>query len=69
MNTGRFIREILSRRIISFIKTTVCLQVVLLTREEINRLVEIGPEAFSYYLYPDEGKSHFLSQRKRTEEF
>ena len=54
---------------LSFIKTTVCLQVVLLTREEINRLVEIGPEAFSYYLYPDEGKSHFLSQRKRTEEF
>jgi len=54
---------------LSFIKTTVCLQVVLLTREEINRLIEIGPEAFSYYLYPDEGKAHFLSQRKRTEEF
>lgn len=54
---------------LSFIKTAVCLQVVLLTREEINRLMENGPEEFSYYLYPEEGKSHFLSQRKRTEQF
>jgi len=54
---------------LSFIKTAVCLQVVLLTREEINKLMEIGPEEFSYYLYPEEGKSHFLCQRKRTEQF
>ena len=54
---------------LSFIKTAVCLQVVLLTRQEIEKLMELGPVGFSYFLYPDEGKSHFLSQRKRTEEF
>ena len=54
---------------LSFIKTTVCLQVILLTREEIQKLMDIGPEEFSYYLYPDEGKAHFLSQRHRTASF
>ena len=54
---------------LGLLKTAICLQVVLLTRAEIDKLMEIGPEEFSYFLYPDEGKLHFLSQRKRTDQF
>lgn len=50
-------------------KTAVCLQVVLLNREETDRLLAIGPEQFSNFLYPEEGKKHFLSQRHRTDLF
>ena len=50
-------------------KTAACLQVVLLTREEIDKLLKIGPEQFSYFLYPDEGEPHFLSERIRSEKF
>ena len=54
---------------LGLLKTAICLQVILLTRQEIDRLMELGPERFSYFLYPDEGKPHFLSQRNRTEKF
>ncbi len=51
-------------------KTATCLQVVLLNRQELDRLMEIGPEAFSEYLYPENGdKAHFLSERHRSEAF
>lgn len=50
-------------------RTAVCLQVVLLNREEINKLLQIGPEQFSYFLYPDEGRPHFLSERSRSNKF
>jgi len=54
---------------LGLLKQTVCLQVILLTREETDQLLEMGPEAFSNYLYPEEGRSHFLCQRHRTEKF
>lgn len=51
-------------------KTITCLQVVLLTRAEIDQLMEIGPEAFSAFLYPEEGgEMHYLSERYRSEKF
>lgn len=54
---------------LGMMKTAVCLQVVLLNREEMDRLLEIGPEAFSDYLYPEEGVHHFLCERKRSDKF
>ncbi len=52
-------------------KTAICLQVVLLTKAEIDRLLEIGPERFSSWLYPDEpgAPRHFLSELTRSERF
>lgn len=51
-------------------KTAICLQVVLLNREEINKLLEIGSHKFSEYLYPEnDGDFHFLSERKRSAYF
>ena len=51
-------------------KTVVCLQAVLLTKNELDKLMEIGPRAFSEYLYPENGeKQHFLSERHRSEKF
>lgn len=55
---------------VGMFKTVTCLQAVLLTREEIDRLMEIGPEAFSEYLYPEEeGPMHYLSERYRSDKF
>ena len=54
---------------LGLMKTAVCLQVVLLTRSEIDKLLEIGPEEFSYYLYPEEGDFHFISERSRSDKF
>ena len=54
---------------LGFMKTAICLQVVLLNREETNKLLQIGPEQFSYFLYPDEGDSHFLCERSRSDKF
>ena len=51
-------------------KSVVCLQTVLLNKNELNKLMEIGPQAFSEYLYPEDGgKSHFLSEKHRSENF
>lgn len=51
-------------------KTVACLQVVLLNRDDLNKLMEIGPQAFSYYLYPEDGgKAHFLSEKHRSSKF
>jgi len=49
----------------------VCLLVVPLTRAELDRLLEIGPEAFSLWLFPEEESApqHFLSEVRRTERF
>jgi len=55
---------------LGLMKTVICLQVTLLTRAEIDKLLEIGAEKFSEYLYPEnEGKKHFLSQKVRTDIF
>ena len=55
---------------LGLLKQVVCLQVILLTRAETNKLLQIGPEAFSEYLYPeDNSRPHYLSQRYRTELF
>ena len=54
---------------LGLMKTTACLQVILLTREEIDRKLEIGAEQFSYFLYPEEGRPHYLCERRRSEKF
>ncbi|MCI7813069.1 MAG: suppressor of fused domain protein [Lachnospiraceae bacterium] len=54
---------------LGLLKEIVCLQVVLLTRAETERLLEIGPEKFSEFLYPEEGTAHYLCEKKRTERF
>lgn len=55
---------------LGLVKTAICLQVTLLTRSEIDTLLETGPMAFSQYLYPEEGgPRHFLSQRRRDGRF
>ncbi len=54
----------------SLFKTVACLQVVLLNKDDLAKLMEIGPQDFSEYLYPeDDGKSHFLSERHRSNNF
>ena len=52
-------------------KTAACLLVVPLTRAELDRLLEIGPEAFSLWLFPEEENApqHFLSEVKRSARF
>lgn len=47
----------------------VLLQAILLNKHEIEKLLTVGPEDFSYYLYPDTGRQHYLSQRRRTSKF
>lgn len=54
----------------SLFKTVACLQVVLLNKDDLAKLMEIGPQAFSEYLYPeDDGKPHFLSEKHRSDIF
>ena len=51
-------------------KTVACLQVVLLNEAELEKLMEIGPVAFSEYLYPEDGsEAHFITERHRSEKF
>ncbi len=52
-------------------KTVVCLQAVLLNKADLDKLMDIGPQAFSDYLYPEEcdKKQHFLSEKHRSEKF
>lgn len=54
---------------LGMLKAAVCLQVVLLNRAEVDRLVAIGPEQFSCFLYPDDGDRHFICERKRSDKF
>lgn len=50
-------------------KKVACLQVVLLNRAEVDTLLKIGGQQFSEYLCPEEGRPHFLSERRRSEKF
>lgn len=51
-------------------KTVACLQVILLNKNELEMLMEIGPDKFSNYLYPQENiREHFLSERHRSDKF
>lgn len=52
-------------------KSVACLQVVLLNKADLEKLMKIGPQAFSAYLYPEEEgqPSHFLSEKHRSEKF
>ena len=54
---------------LSPVKETRCLQVTLLTREETEQMRTLGPEKFYDFLYPSQGKAHFLSQRFRDSLF
>ena len=51
-------------------KSVCILQPVLLNRSELDQLVQVGAQAFSEYLYPeDESRPHFLSELKRSKIF
>ena len=55
---------------LGLMKTVACLQVVLLNKKELDKLMEVGPIAFSNYLYPeDSSTAHFLTERHRSEKF
>ena len=54
---------------LGFMHETEILQAVLLTRPEVDRLLEIGSDDFSDYLYPEEGKNHILCERYHSEKF
>ena len=54
---------------LGLMKIAVCLQVVLLNREETNKLLQIGSDQFSEFLYPEEGTPHFLCERSRSSRF
>ena len=41
-------------------KRVTCLQVIPLNREEMDRCLEVGPQAFSYFLYPDQGEGYYV---------
>lgn len=52
------------------IQKVICLQAVLLNKEELEKLMEIGPNEFSNYLYPEDGsKPHFLTEKHRSKKF
>ena len=48
------------------LRKTACLQVTLLTDSETQELIRQGPGKFCDFLYPPEGKPHFLCQRYRS---
>lgn len=51
-------------------KTAICLQVVLLNKAELDKLMDIGPQMFSEFLYPEDGSSpHFLTEQHRSDSF
>lgn len=55
---------------LGLMKTAACLQVILLNKEELDKLMEIGPNAFSDYLYPpDNSTAHFLTEKHRSTTF
>jgi len=55
---------------LGWLKTSICLLVVLLTRTEVDELIKNGSESFSHYLFPnDASKQHFLCERTRTDKF
>ena len=55
---------------VGMLKTVVCLQIILLNREERDYLLKIGSPEFSNYLYPENGeRGHFLCERKRSDKF
>ena len=54
---------------LGLMKTVVCLQVILLNREELDKLLEIGNERFAEFVYPEEGERHFICERSRSDKF
>lgn len=56
---------------ISLFKTIICLQIITLTRGEIDKLLEVAPQRYSDLLYPDcdEASPHFLCDKKRMDKF
>lgn len=55
---------------VGLFKMVTCLQVVLLNKDELNKLMEIGPQEFSNFLYPNgNSRLHFLSERRRSDKF
>lgn len=51
------------------LRRVACLQVVLLTQNELDVLLDVGPETFSNFLYPNEGAGHYICERKRSAKF
>ena len=55
---------------LGLLKTVACLQVVLLNKNNLEHLKQVGPQAFSEYLYPEDGgKAHFICERHRSGKF
>ena len=54
---------------LGLMKQVICLQAVLLTEQDLNRLMEMGPQAFDDLLYPEEGEPHYLCEKNRTDRF
>ena len=55
---------------LSMFKTVACLEMVLLNRAELDRLLDVGPESFDSFLYPEgDGAAHFLCEKHRSEKF
>ena len=55
---------------LNLFKIITCLQVVLLNKSELGKLMGIGPQKFSDFLYPeDDSKPHFISEQHRSEKF
>ena len=54
---------------LGLMKQVILLQTVLLTRQEIDKLMEIGSQAFDDFLYPDEGEPHYLCEKNRSDKF
>ncbi len=55
---------------LGWLKTSICLLVVLLTRTEVDVLLKKGSESFSSFLFSSDGsKPHFLCEKTRTDKF
>ena len=47
-----------------------CLQIVLINKAELDLLLQVGSEKFSYFLYSEDGKAdHFICERRRSARF
>lgn len=55
---------------LGLMKQTACLLAILLTKNEMSHLQEVGPEVFSHELFPEDGSAiHCYSERRRTAAF
>lgn len=47
-----------------------CLQIIMINKAELDLLLQVGSEKFSYFLYPENGGTdHFICEKKRSARF